>query len=134
MLFTTSSDCQLARKMLLRVAKEAIGEYLIEAQTSWKAISDNYRSANPPLEPTVALVVIAGSLEFTVGYVVDYMKRTTMKDQLFMKIVEEVANSCERLTWASPAVSPMSQPATPDAIEAHPSASTLGVGHAADSH
>src|ERR1700688_1269 len=63
-LFTTTSDCRLAREMLLRVAKEAIGEYLIEAQTSWKAISDNYRSANPPLEPTVALVVIAGSLEF----------------------------------------------------------------------
>src|ERR1700730_10113590 len=79
-LFATSSDCKLAREMLLRVAKESIGEYLIEAQTSWKAMSENYRSANPPLEPTVALVVIAGSLEFTVGYVVDYMKRTTMKD------------------------------------------------------
>src|SRR6202034_179279 len=48
--FTTTSDCQFAREMLLRVAKEAIGEYLAEAQTSWKAISDNYRSENPPLE------------------------------------------------------------------------------------
>src|ERR1700726_1866073 len=45
--FTTTSDCQLAREMLLRVAKEAIGEYLVEAQTSWNAMSDNYRSANP---------------------------------------------------------------------------------------
>src|ERR1700681_42054 len=36
-LFTTSSDCHLAREMLLRVVNEAIGEYLIEAQTSWKA-------------------------------------------------------------------------------------------------
>src|ERR1700751_3244215 len=60
-LFTTTSDCQLARETLLRVAKEAIGEYLVEAQTSWKAMSDNYQSANPRLEPTVALAVNAGS-------------------------------------------------------------------------
>ena len=133
-LFTTSSDCQFAREMLLRVAKEAIGEYLVEAQTSWKAMSDYYRSENPPLEPTVALVVYAGSLEFTVSYVVDYTKRTTMKDQLFTKLVEEVANSHGRLAWALPAVTPMSQPTTPDAIEAHSSALTLGAGHAADSH
>src|SRR6204780_4624689 len=67
---TTTSDCQLAREMLSRVAKEAIGEYLVEAQISWKVISDNYRSANPSLDPTVALIVNAGSLEFTVSYVV----------------------------------------------------------------
>src|ERR1700730_419685 len=98
-LFTASSDCHLAREMLLRVANEAIGEYLVEARTSWKAMSDNYRSANPPLEPIVALVVNAGSLEFTVSYVVDYTKRTTMKDQLFTKIVQKVANSHGRLEW-----------------------------------
>src|ERR1700719_4497560 len=132
-LFTTTSDCQFAREMLLRVAKESIGEYLVEAQSSWKEMSDNYRSENPPLEPTVALIVNAGSLEFTVSYVIDYTKRTAMKDQLFMKIVGEVANSYERPKWPSPAVSPRSQPATPDAIEAHPSASTLGAGHAAGS-
>ena len=64
-LFTTTSDYKLAREMLLRVAKDAIGEYLLEAQVSWKAMSDNYGSVNPPLEPTVALVVNAGSLEFS---------------------------------------------------------------------
>src|ERR1700692_1930870 len=41
-LFATSSDCQFAREMLLRVAKESIGEYLVEAQSSWKEMSDNY--------------------------------------------------------------------------------------------
>src|SRR6202166_2061059 len=99
-LFTITSDCQLAREMMLRVAKEAIGEYLLEAQSLWKVMSDNYQSANPPLEPTVALVVNAGSLEFTVSYVVDYTKRTAMKDQLFTKVAEEVSNSEGRLHWA----------------------------------
>ena len=52
------------------------------------------------LEPTVTLVVNAGSLEFTVDYVVDYTKRSAMKDRLFTKVVEEVANSKGRLEWA----------------------------------
>jgi small-conductance mechanosensitive channel len=132
-LFTTTSDCQLAREMLLRVAKEAIGEYLVEAQTSWKAMSDNYRSANPPLEPTVALVVNAGSLEFTVSYVVDYTKRNAMQDQLFTKIVEESANSKGRLQWALPVSIIVSQPGTPRAIDEPQSSSTHGADRAAHS-
>jgi small-conductance mechanosensitive channel len=133
-LFTTTSDCQFAREMLLRVAKVAIGEYVVEAQASWKRVSDNYRSATPALEPTVTLVVNAGSLEFTVDYVVDYTKRSAMKNQLFTKIVEEVASSNGRLQWASSGVTVINQAATPGVIEAHPSSSIHGAGHAADSH
>jgi small-conductance mechanosensitive channel len=130
---TATSDCKLAREMLLRVANEAIGEYLLEAQTSWKAISDNYRSANPPLQPTVALVVNNGSLEFTVSYVVDYTKRTAMQDQLFMKIVEEIANCKGRLQWAFPVSTAVNPPGTPHGIDEHPSSSIHGADHAADS-
>jgi small-conductance mechanosensitive channel len=133
-LFTNTSDCQFAREMLLRLAKEAIGEYLVEAQTSWKVFSDNYRSENPPLEPTVALVVNGGSLEFTVSYVIDYTKRTTMKDRLFMKIAEEVSSSDGRLRWALSGVTLINQQANPDAIEARQSSSTQNVGKAAGSH
>jgi hypothetical protein len=99
-------------------------------------MSDNYQSANPPLEPTLALVVNAGSLEFTVSYVVDYTKRTAMKDRLFTKIAEEVANSEGRLQWASSAVIPMSPPgdAGHESKAFLPSSSTFGAGHAADSH
>jgi hypothetical protein len=130
---TGTSDSQLARTMLLRVAKEATGEYLLEAQSSWKGISENYQSANPPLEPTVALVVNSGSLEFTISYVVDYTKRTAMQDQLFTKIAEEVAGSNGRLKWASSAIAVISQPATPDSIQAHRTSSNLGAGEATDS-
>ena len=133
-LFTNTTDCQLAREMLLRVANEAIGEYLVEAQTSWKVISDNYRSENPPLEPTVALVVNGGSLEFTVSYVIDYTKRTAMKDRLFMKIAEEVSSSDGRLQWASSGVTLINQPASPHAIATQSLSSTRAAGHAADSH
>jgi small-conductance mechanosensitive channel len=132
-LLAATSDCKLAREMLLRVAKEAIGEYLLEAQTSWKAISDNYKSANPPLQPTVALVVNNGSLEFTVSYVVDYTKRTAMQDQLFTRIVEEIANCKSQLQWASPVNTVVNQPETPYAIDEHPSSAPHATDHAADS-
>ena len=133
-LLTTTSDCQLAREMLSRSAKEAIGEYLIEAQASWKAMSDYYRAANPPLDPTVALVVNGGSLEFTVSYVVDYAKRTAMQDRLFSKIVEGVASSNGQLTWAPSSVTNINLPPTPDAASASPTSSPRGTAHIAGSH
>ncbi len=131
---SVSSDCQLAREMLLRVADAAIGEYLAEARSSWKYISDNYRIENPSLEPTVALAVNAGSLEFSLSYVVDYTKRTSLKTQLFTKLVEEVANSKGRLEWASQTVTLTSPPSVEDASQEHPSPSARAAGHAADSH
>ena len=133
-LFTTTTDCQLAREVLLRAAREAIGEYMIEAQTSWKVMSDYYRGANPPLEPTVALAVNAGSLEFTVSYVVDYAKRTAMQDKLFTKIVHEVANSNGRLAWAPSSVTVVNLPSPPATVDAQPSSSTRVAGHTAGSH
>ena len=130
----TTSDCQLARQMLLRVAKESIGEYFIEAQTSWKTVSDNFRIVNPVLEPIVILVVNNASLEFGLSYVVDYTKRTAKIDELFTKIVKEVANSKGRLEWASSATTVAVQPAAPDAIASRPFSSARGAGQGADSH
>src|ERR1700723_1094809 len=52
---TITSDAGAARVMLLRVAHEVIGGYLVEAQNSWNGVSDDYRTENPPIEPVVAL-------------------------------------------------------------------------------
>ena len=130
---TIGSDATIARAMLLRVANEVIGEYLVEAQNSWNAVSDDYRTENPPLEPVVALVVNDASLEFTVNYVVDYAKRTTMQDRLFTKIVEEVAKSNGRLAWASSGVTVINQTSAPDPTLARPSPSLPGARHASES-
>lgn len=123
---SSNSDCQLARTAFLRITKDAVGEYLIEARKSWQEISDNYQSANPPLEPVVALAVNGGSFEFTISYVVDYTKRTAMKDQLFMSIVQEIANSEGRLNWASSGVTVINQnqPAALEAVKAQTKTAT----------
>jgi len=118
--FTITSDATLARATLLRVANDVIGEYLVEAQNSWNAVSDDYRSENPSIEPVVALVVNAASLEFTVNYVVDYTKRSEMQDRLFTKIVDEVINSNGRLAWNSSGVTVINQVPNPDPLATRP--------------
>jgi small-conductance mechanosensitive channel len=137
--FTNTSDCAFAREMLLRVAKESIGDYLVEAQASWRNISDNFRIANSSLEPIVMLVVNNASLEFGLSYVVDYTKRTAKQDELFTKIVEEVAKSNGRLQWSSSTptvnIQPIStgQATPPNAPVSQPSSAARATGQAADS-
>jgi small-conductance mechanosensitive channel len=118
--FPTSSDFQFAKDMLTRVAREAIGDYLREAQTAWKVVSDYYETVSPPLEPTVTLVVNAGNLEFDVSYVAHYTKRTAMQDQLFTKIVQEVAESNGRLQWSSTPTPVIIQPPPPNPAAPQP--------------
>ena len=119
---TANSDQHLAKETLLRVAKENVAGYLAEAEISWKGVADNYRLENPPLEPTVSLVVSGGALEFTLSYIVDYASRTAMKDLLFTQIVEEVTQSKGRLAWsASPTgghIQALTADASPSASEA----------------
>jgi small-conductance mechanosensitive channel len=114
---TSGSDHQHAREILLRVAKETVGEYLVEAQGSWKQIVENYRIENPVLEPAVTLQAGGGSLEFSLSYLVHYTKRTTVKDQLFTKIVDEVASSKGRLEWALSSATAV-QPSAPADLRA----------------
>jgi small-conductance mechanosensitive channel len=124
-----SSDPTLAREMLLCVARETIGEYILEAKNSWKVVSDEYRSENPPLEPMVALNVNGGTFEFVVSYVVDYNKRTIMQDRLFTKIVAEVANSNGRLVWTSSSVTVVNPPPPPTALPAPPQSKAATSSH-----
>jgi small-conductance mechanosensitive channel len=98
---TYESDHIHARQMLLRIVKETVANDFEEAQRSWKWVVENYRIGNTSLEPTVTLVVKDGALEFSVNYIVDYTKRTVIKDHLFTKIVDAVANSSGRLQWSS---------------------------------
>lgn len=97
---TAQSDHRFARIMLLDIAQETVADFMEEAQHTWKDVKDDYRIENPGLEPLVSLAVNGGSLEFTVSYIVDYAQRTLMKDRLFTKIADEIANNQGRLEWA----------------------------------
>ena len=96
---SSSSDHSLAREMLLSAGREAVRDYLPEAQTSWQQVTDNYRVENSRLEPTVTLGVVGGNLDLSLSYVVNYAKRDVMKDKVFTDIVDKVMRSDGRLKW-----------------------------------
>ncbi len=96
---TLDSNHVLAREMLFAVAKETVYAYLAQTETSWKRVTDDFRIANLQREPTVTLVVDGSCLEFTLNYVVDYLKRTAIKDQLFVQIIDEI-NKNDQVRWA----------------------------------
>jgi len=110
--FTLDSDHVFAREMLLQIAQENVSDYMARTEQSWEHVTDDFRIANLRREPTVALVVVdGGCLEFTVSYVVDYLKRTVMKDQLFTRIVEEVSKNEGKVRWVSSSGAAIPQPA-----------------------
>lgn len=114
---TAESDHRLAKEMLLRIANETVADYLVEAEHTWKKITENFRLEHPPLEPSVTLTVNGGSLEFTLSYIVDYTKATATKDRLFTKLVEEITNSNGRLDWASSSNSASSRSASETVLQ-----------------
>src|SRR5208283_658877 len=115
--FALDCDHVLAREMLLQIARESVSAYMAKTEQSWEHATEDFRIANLRREPAVTLVVVDGAyLEFTVSYVVDYLKRTVMKDQLFTRILEEVSTNESKVRWVS-----SSSPATPRPAPAPPS-------------
>ena len=96
---SSSSDHNLARELLLGVGREAVKDYMQEAQRRWQQVTDNYRIDNSQLDPTVTLSVTGGNLDFSLNYIVGYAKRGVVKDKIFTDIVDKVVLSDGRLTW-----------------------------------
>lgn len=128
---TASSDCQFAKNVLTRIAKEVIGDYLAEAEVSWKAVSEYYETVSPALEPLITLVVNGGNFEFGVSYVVHYTKLTAVQDQMFTKIAQEVVNSGGRLQWASTSTAAPGPPVAAPAVALQSPSSAQGTSKAA---
>ena len=127
--FTLDSNHVFARQMLLQIARESVSDYVARTEQSWAHVTDDFRIANLRREPTVTLVVVDGAyLEFTVSYVVDYLQRTVMKDQLFTRILEEVSTNGSKVRWAasSGAATPPPAPASQEGL-AHTSAAAMSV-------
>lgn len=98
---SSSSDHDQARELLLCVGREAVKDYMTEAQESWQQVTDNYRIENSRLEPTVMLSVVGSNLDLSLSYIVNYAKRDVMKNRVFTDIVDSVARSEGRLKWPS---------------------------------
>ena len=104
-------DHHLARKILLSVANEVVGEYSIGAAEAWRTFSKQYLLENAITDPTITLIANDNWVEFTVRYVVGFKSRRGTKDKLFTRILDEFAKSDRKVEFASTTVQLVEAPA-----------------------
>jgi small-conductance mechanosensitive channel len=95
------SDHRLARAILQQIAEEVVGEYISQAQATWKGMVHKYLIEDAKVEPMVTLVTTDNWMEFTLRYVVDYKFRRVKKDQLFTRTLDEFLSTDGRVEFAS---------------------------------
>jgi len=94
-------DHHLARELLLRVAGEVVGQNAASAKGAWKQLVQRYLIEDAKVDPMVTMVANDNWMEFTLRYLVDFKKRRATKDQLFSRILDEIAASDGRVALAS---------------------------------
>ncbi len=94
-------DHRLARKILLKVATEVVGDYSVGAAQAWTDFSKQYLLEDAFTDPMVTLIADDNWMEFTVRYVVGFKSRRGTKDALFTRILDEFAKTDRRVEFAS---------------------------------
>ncbi len=95
------SDYRLARELIGRVGEEVVGDYARAAEQAWEPITRRYLIEKASVLPTVTMMANQNWIEFTLRYVVDYKARRATKDRLFVRILEEIDGSEERVGIAA---------------------------------
>jgi small-conductance mechanosensitive channel len=95
------SDYRLAREMLQRVADALVGEHTAHAKARWQALVHKFMIEDERVDPTVTMIANDNWIEFTLRYVVDYKRRRAVKDELFLRILEELDKTDGRVAIAS---------------------------------
>jgi small-conductance mechanosensitive channel len=98
------SDYRLAQEIFYKAAVELTGSYATFAKEAWNKIVKKYLIEDASTEPMVNLVANDNWLEYTVRYIVDYKKRRSFKNSLFLKILEEIEKTDGRVAIASATV------------------------------
>lgn len=97
-------DHHLARKILLDVATEVVGEYSTGASVAWQDFSKQYLLEEAITDPIVSLILNDNWMEFTVRFVVNYKRRRGTKDALFTRVLDEFAKTDGKVEFASATV------------------------------
>lgn len=95
------SDYRQAREILQRVADTLLGEYAAQARAEWQVLVRKFMVEDERVEPMVTMVANDNWIEFTLRYVVGYQRRRAVKDELFLRILEELDQTGGRVGLAS---------------------------------
>lgn len=94
-------DHKYSKQTLERISNELLLEYAEDAQKSWHKMKRKFLLEEQTTKPMITLVANDNWMEFTIRYVVDFKKRRTTKDMLFMRILDEIEISNGKMSLAS---------------------------------
>ncbi len=104
------SDWKYARETMAKIADEVVGDYARLSTESWKAMVHKYRIEDLDVRPQITLKADENWFSFTIRYIVDYRKRSTVKDTIYTRLIEEVDASKGRINIASAAIEILTVP------------------------
>lgn len=84
------SDRETARELLEEAVRSTVGEYVAEAESTWKRLRRKYVLAEANVEPTVRLSADQNWLTYTVRYASDYRRRVAIRDELWRRVLDAV--------------------------------------------
>jgi small-conductance mechanosensitive channel len=94
-------DHNYSKKILEKVANELLSDYANKSEKAWKEMNNKFLLEPQSTNPMVTVVANDNWMEFTIRYIVDFKKRRTTKDKLFMKILDEIELSGGKIALAS---------------------------------
>lgn len=95
------SDHHLAREILLKAADAVLGTTVEEVKHEWDTMRRKYPLEHASVEPRVFLIANDNWMQITLRYPVDAKRRRTVHDELFMTILDLIAETEGRVMLAS---------------------------------
>jgi len=95
------SDHRLAREMLLEAAEAVVGDTVESFTRSWEDMQRRYPVEPASVEPAVFLIADDNWMHCTLRYPVNAKRRRTVHDELFMHVLDAIAEAEGRVELAS---------------------------------
>lgn len=95
------NDQHRARCILLDVTEKIVNQYEATASKQWQDVKTRYLIDTPDFTPAVTLIANDNWMEFTIRYIVPHKNRRTIKDKLFMNIVDAFEKTNGKIEFAS---------------------------------
>ncbi len=120
------SDHRLARQILLQAAQEVVGDTVASFTTEWEAMQRKYPVEHASVEPGVFLIADDNWMHCTLRYPVNAKRRRTVHDELFMVVLDAIADTAGRVALASATFELVAAPALDVHLHADPAPAPHG--------
>lgn len=84
------SDVELAKSIIIKIAKEVLSDYTVNSIAKWKDVVNKYYIEDAVVDPTLAITLTDNWMQFNLRYIVDYKRRRITRHALNEKIHKDI--------------------------------------------